>query len=279
MVKKSSLFQKLKNRWRAGTVQVDEEPVRRGRPAPLATPAGRPGNGGRVQALAEVGEPIADARSGRKLNSREEAMATLGEGFKELCTLMRGVQVRIEAQGDKGKAQAEALQRLTLALEKQGQTQETLARALGSLPETMAGVKGALERAAATDDRTAKTLGEFRSTMERVQGSMAQMVEQSKQQSTAADRLLNEQKSGSERLAKVLESRAKDGDLVQGAVQRLEKTSADHMTALRLAQQDQATRMHKLVAESSTWNKAVLAVLVLTFCALAGIFFVMLSGR
>jgi hypothetical protein len=37
--------------------------------------------------------------------------------------------------------------------------------------------------------------------------------------------------------------------------------------------------MHRLVAESSAWNKAILAVLALTFCALAAIFFAMLGGR
>lgn len=292
MVKKTSLFQKLKGRFTSGSVRV-EEPRTVVRGSRAAAPAGASRTASRVSVpepkpAAEpaariepmaVGEPLADARSSRKLSSREEAALTLGEGFKELCSLMRGVQVRIDAQGDKNSGQIAALQKLASQLEKQGQNHELMVRSLATLPDMMKQVQTALERTAQADERTASTLGEFRSTMERVQGSMTQMVEQSRKSADAAGKLAEEQKSGTERLAKVLEERSKDGETMRSVVQRIEKNSTDHMTALRLAQQDQSTRMHKLVAQSSTWNKAILAVLVLTFLALAGVFFVMLGGR
>lgn len=291
MVKKTSLFQRLKGRFTTGNVRVEEARtvVRGSRVNPSPRPASRvtvpdpipepaPEKPSRIEPLA-VGEPLADARSSRKLSSREEAALTLGEGFKELCSLMRGVQVRIDAQGNKSGAQIDVLQKLAAVLEKQGQNHELMVRSLNTLPEMMNQVKTALERTAQTDERTANTLGEFRSTMERVQGSMTQMVEQSRKSADATGKLADEQKSGSERLVKALEDRSKDGEAMRSVVQRLEKSSTDNLTALRLAQQDQSTRMHNLVAQNSSWNKAILAVLVLTFLALAGVFFVMLGGR
>ena len=146
MVNKTSLLTKLRKRWKVG---------------------GDPGRDG-VGAL-----PARPATSSRKLSERQEALMALGEGFKELSNMMRGVQVRLEDQdgrmaevADNTRGQLEVLKGLTGNLE--------------VLPDTMRELKKALERTAATDERTSRTLTEFQHHMDKIQGSMDQMVEHSR---------------------------------------------------------------------------------------------------
>ena len=62
-------------------------------------------------------------------------------------------------------------------------------------------------------------------------------------------------------------------------MRKLESTTQEGLQALRWAQEDQATRMSKMVAESGKWNRAVLVMLVLSFAALVSIFAaILLSG-
>jgi chromosome segregation ATPase len=191
---------------------------------------------------------------------------TLGEGFKELSNMMRGVQVRLEDQdgrmaevADNTRGQLEVLKGLTGNLE--------------LLPETMRELKKALDRTAATDERTSRTLNEFQHHMDKIQGSMDQMVEHSRTQAQATSSLTGRQD----------EQRSKQTDAIRGlvrelgttqsqAVGRMEEATGNHLQSLKHAQQDQSARLLKLLTASGKWNRAMLVVLIVVMGGMATLF-------
>ena len=191
---------------------------------------------------------------------------TLGEGFKELSNMMRGVQVRLEDQdgrmaevADNTRGQLEVLKGLTGNLE--------------LLPETMRELKKALDRTTATDERTSRTLNEFQHHMDKIQGSMDQMVEHSRTQAQATSSLTDRQD----------EQRGKQTDAIRGlvrelgttqsqAVGRMEEATGKHLQSLKHAHQDQSARLLNLMAASGKWNRAMLVVLIVVLGGMATLF-------
>ena len=149
MVKKTSILGKLKNRWKS------PDPVRSGggrgvgpEPTPRITPE---------PAVAAPPERVPN----RKMSAQEDAVVALGEGFRELSSMVRGVQTRMEDQGERseavtesvkqlpalGQAQLDLLRQMAAQMEQQNQASGKMMTALGTLPELLDGVRTALDRA------------------------------------------------------------------------------------------------------------------------------------
>jgi hypothetical protein len=284
VVKKSSFLDKLRNRWRSPSgMRVEGAPRDDGRSEVLAS----------LPAAPEPVEPAGRA----KLTPQQDAMLALGEGFKELASLLRGVQTRLETQGELNAAfgarveqlpvlaaaQLEALRGLAQALERQQALGDAVLARLGDLPQALAGVQRALDRAAATDERAVRTFDEFRATMDRIHGSIGEMVQSSRTQAQATQALVQDQRAGQQRLLDTLgQDRERHATELRGAVdglgrtqqeslRRVESVTQDGLGALRRAQEDQSTRMTKLVAEQSRLQRAVLVFAVLSLLVLIGI--------
>ena len=240
MVKKTSLLSKLKNRLKTGGTGDRERPD--------ALPARRAGP------------------TSRKLSSKEEALMALGEGFKELSNMMRGVQVRLEDQdgrmaevADNTRGQLDVLRSLSGNLQ--------------LLPDTMRELKKALDRTAATDERTGRTLTEFQRHMDKIQGSMDQMVENSTAQARATSALTGRREEQERKQTDAIRGLVRDlGSTQTKAVDRLEDSTSRHLESLRHAQQDQAGRLLKLLAASGEWNRAMLVVMILVLGGMATLF-------
>jgi hypothetical protein len=252
-----------------------------------------------------------EAVAGRKMSQREEATVAIQDGFRELTNLLRGMQHRVEDQGERfaqaadglsrmpaiQEAQLELLRQLADRMEVQDRTHALVAQSLGDLPQLMGSVREALDRAAATDDRTARTLGEFRSNMERIQGSMEQMVDHSRQQvdhsrqhaeharqqaehvrqqAEATAALVADRGSEVAELAETLVGGQKEA--TRDAVSRLEATQRDSVRSLRDAQADQALRLGKMLEDGTKTSRAVLVLLGLTFLALVTIAVLLANG-
>lgn len=280
MVKKSSFLEKLRNRWRSPSgMRIDAGSDR----TPLAS----------VPAKQGPAEPAART----KLTPREDALMALGEGFAELAGLMRGVQTRLDGQGEQaaalatrieqlpmlGAAQLEALRALAASIEKQQASSDAILTRIGDLPQALATVQRALDRAAATDERAVTTLNEFRTTMERVQGAIGEMVQSSKTQAQATQALVQDQRAGQLRVLETIRDERTQHhqdvrDVVDGfgrtqaeSSQRIEAVTKEGLGALRRSHEDQATRIAKLVAEQGRTNRAVVVLTVLSFLALLAI--------
>ena len=240
MVKKSSLLSKLKNRLKVGPEQGD-------RLGPL--PA-RP----------------ATATSSRKLSNKQEALMAVGEGFKELSNMMRGVQVRLEDQdarmaevADNTRGQLTALNGLSSNLEQ--------------LPEAMRELRKALDRSAATDERTGRTLKDFQSNMEKIQGSMDKMVEHSGNQARATRSLTDRREEQERQQTVAIRGMVRDlGTAQDAAVGRMAEANGEHLDSLRNATEDQSARLLKLMSASGKWNRAMLVVMILLLGGCAALF-------
>ncbi len=295
MVKKASFFSRLKERWSSGS-GVRVEAGRRGGedakaridrvPTSGPAPQGTPGNGGgRPQGgSALVSGAPGDVRSTRKLNDREEASMALGQHFQELSGLLRGVQARMDRQGDRlteaaaslgqlpalSHQQLAMLQQLAGQVERQNQVGENLARTLTGLPDLLKNVEHALQRAAATDERTASTVREFQATMDRIQGQMGKMVEHSAQ-NVEATKALAERREES---LKGLATEMRQGQ--DQAVKQLRDATDQGLASLRRTHEDQSNRLHKVVEEHAGWNRAVLVVLGIVVLGMGAILAVLL---
>ncbi len=273
MVKKSSFLEKLRNRLRSSDVRVETTPdftdsARRNGGEPLA-----PESAPRIDPVPAVREP--DSVSGRKLSRQEEATLAVQDGFRELNSLLRGMQSRVEDQGERfvratdslarlpelQTSQLDALRRIASHLEDQGRNQAVLVQTLGDLPNLLGNVREALDRAAATDERTAGTLDEFRAHMARIQGSMERMVDHSRQHVESARAL-----SGG-REAELAELKS----TTQAAVAGVEKAQKAGLDALRNSHADQATRLARLVEEGARRHNATLILLGLVLLALVAL--------
>lgn len=288
MVKKTTLLQRMKRRlWSGSTVRLDSAS------AGVAT--------GLTDAASEVigprleHGPDGDDRSAvpdpsprprRKLSAREEAAAAMGEGFRELSSLVRGVQTRVEDQGQRhagvadqvealpalSRSQLEVLHKMAVHFERQNAVSERLQQRLEVLPELLGGVHEALAVATATDQKTARTLGEFRLTMERIEGSMEKMVDSSKAQTDAAASLVRARTEADERIVSELQHNRESLELEQRAgVARLETATAERLNSMQFHQAEHAERLSKMMVHNGRWTQALVVLLCLTFFALAGI--------
>ena len=280
MVKKSSIFARLKERWRSGS-GMRVEPMRRGGEE-VRAPVNRVpnGNGGRELQAGSPGE----LRSSRKLSEREEASVALSQHFQDIGALLRGVQSRMDKNHDRldvvadslGKLPAVSQQQLAMLqqmashVERQNAVGENLARTLTGLPDLLKNVEQALQRAASTDERTASTVREFQANMERIQTQMGKMVEHSAE-SAAATRNLAERR---EQSWTELATNLTEGQ--QKAVAELQKANTEGLASLRRSNEDQSTRLHKVVEEHAGWNRAVLAVLGIVLLGMVSILVVLL---
>ncbi|MCB9878308.1 MAG: hypothetical protein H6835_11985 [Planctomycetes bacterium] len=282
MVKQGSFFQRLKERWGSGSgVRVEKPtPVARGatppkpsatasrvEPASAASPAPNGnGNGNGHGAQVSTTFAPADARSTRKMSDREEAMLALGSHFQELTALLRGSQQRTDEKLQKlvdatsslgslpalGQQQLDTLRALSTQMEKQNQLGEQLTATMTKLPNLLENVEAALQRAAATDERTAATVREFQSTMDRIHTSMDKMVQNSSEQTKAAQQL-------AERRDDELKGLASDIASTQAhAVDELKRTTDEGLQSLRRTHEDQSNRLQRVVQEHAGWNRAVL---------------------
>lgn len=291
MVKKTTIFDKLRSRWRSPTrMRLDRD-----------VPGGDRRPDGAVARAEVPAEPEAERVSGRKLSAREEVVVALGEGFQELSGLVRGVQSRMEGQSSRldamakeleqlpalGRAQLELLRQLATQLERQNEVGEQMAATFSHLPKVLEGVQGALNRAAATDERTAKTLAEFRGTMDRVQTHMSRLVEHSETQARATAELVRDQQDGAGRLAETFQQERKReaeqmqaviGDLGRSqkrTVEDLREVTERGLESIRRTQEDHATKLSHIVERTSRWNRALLVLAGLSLAALLGILVVL----
>lgn len=332
MVKKTSLLNKLVGRWRTSAgLEVHEATRTSDGPSPSGSrlPSSRAKPVPVEPEVAEVlAQPVAERTSGRKLSVKEEALLTMDGGLKELASLMRGVQVRLDAEGAQvgemaqdikmlpalGQAQLDALRAVATQLEQQGRVGERLLQTMADLPHTLSGLRSTLDKVVATDERTASTLGEFRSAMDSIQDSMRQMVDQSRAQADSTAKLMESRDDRAERLAESLSTMARvekdkverlasslehavgsqreqgeklarsmesavsmavqgatrDGNELREAVKGLQRSHDESVRALRVAHEDQATRLQRLVEDGQRSSRGMLIVLVLILVALLG---------
>ena len=180
MVQKSTLFDKLKNRWRpASGIRVDStKPQGSGRSAANSSP-----NSDRVAGtsvpMATPGGARVESVSSRKLSSKQEAVVALDEGFKELSSLMRGMQSRMDGHAESlaqlpalNQTQIDLMRSMVERLDQQSTATEVLGERLGDMPKMFEKLNSSLEKVAATDQRTASTLGEFKDNMTRIQACL-----------------------------------------------------------------------------------------------------------
>ena len=267
MVKKSSILNKIVNRFRHGSVHVEEVQETRGAAARPERARSDSASQNRVSHL-QPEEVVPESK--RRLSPQEDAKLAMTKGLAELSGLLRGVQSRMEDQGARldtmgadlaklpgtADAQLRVLQALVSQLEKQNQMNASMVETFSGLPEVMKGVQESLARSAATDERTAQTLDQFKSTMGRIEDSMGEMVGTSKRQAEAAVTMVDEHRE---------------------SVEHLENSTKEGLQALRWAQEDQSNRMAKLVNESSRFNRAILVLGILGLAGLVAIFFALLG--
>ncbi|MEZ5963461.1 MAG: hypothetical protein R3F56_06410 [Planctomycetota bacterium] len=277
MVKKTSLLDKLVGRWRTSAgVEVHEgsratsgsssttsrisgqqpsSKAQTGLPAQPKAQA-RPVEPEVAEVLAQ---PMLDRASGRKLSVKEEALLTMDGGLKELASLMRGVQVRLDAEGAQvgalaedikllpalGQAQLEALRAVAAQLEQQGLTNERLVQSVADLPAALTGLRATLDRVVATDERTASTLSEFRTAMDSIHSAMRETVEHARAQGERSDSALRAQDARAERVVESLQQ------VVRGQQDRTERL-ASSVEQLASGQQGQADRLARSVDAAIT---------------------------
>jgi hypothetical protein len=257
MVNKGSFFQRLKERWGSGSgVRVETRSGERGAgPVQRVEPERTKPNG---RELASELAP-AEARSQRKLSEREEALLALGTHFKELSTMLRGSQARMDDQLEKlvdatsslSSLPALSQQQLEM-LREQNVLGEQLATTMKKLPNLLQSVEGALQRAAATDERTAATVREFQSTMDRIHSSMGQMVKNSEVQTKAAQQLAERRDESLKGLVEGIEQSH------QKTSQELMRTTDESLQSLRRSNEDQSNRLQRTIEDNAGWNRAVL---------------------
>lgn len=284
MVKKTSIFARLRERFGSTGVRIDERRMGDVKPEPAKATVKRVdtnggngghsngGNGGPASLPAQL---QGELKTTRKLSDREEAMVALGEHFSELASLMRGSHARMDAQTQKlvdaaeslqqlpvlGNRQLELLQGLAGHMERQNQLGERVAETLTVLPRLMENVETALARAAATDERTSQTMRDFEGTMNRIQSAMGKMVEHSETQANAAKSLAERR----EESLKGLEQAQRD------SVKELRTAADEGMKSLRRSHEDQSNRLQKVVQDHAGWNKAVLGMLGVVLLVLVGL--------
>ncbi len=261
MVKKSGFLNKIVGRFRAGSMRMGDD---------RTSPSAARGRATELPVNAVPDELNLDSK--RRLSQKENAQLTMTRSFRELSTLLRGVQTRMEGQDSKfdsmsanvaklpaaAEAQVEMLKSLVTQLETQNTMTGKMVETFAELPAVMKGVQKSLEKTAATDERTSNTLNDFKGTMDRIQGSMGDMVKTSQTQAQAAS------------------------DIAEGhkeTVRSLETTTHDSLEALRTAQEDQANRMSKIASETGRSNRVIVVLLILSFAAMVAILATLVNSQ
>lgn len=261
MVKKTSFLEKLKNRWRpASGMQVEDAPR-------ITDPANR---------LQPIAQPDVEAVSSRKLNSKQEAVVAINEGFKELASLLRGMQSRVDGQGEQinsatdslsqlpalQQSQIELMRVMAERLETQNSVTAELKDQLGDMPEMVGQLRESLDRAAATDERTAQTLGEFKANMAGIQDAMSRIVEHSGKQAEAATSLADGQREQQESQTDAVRGMVNEFEQAhQKTLGELRSSSEQSAKALRRAQSEQSDKISSMVEGSKRASKTVIALL------------------
>ncbi len=303
MVRKTSILERLKNRWKSPSgLRVD-----RGGGESRANATGTTGATGvadtdpaplegiDIDANTRLAAtPGVDPVTGRKLSPKEEAALAVREGLQEPSDLLRGVHARLGDQSDRaralaahveampaaGRAQHDVLRQMSAQLERQNDTSVRLAAALGTLPDALHGVHRALERVASSDERTVQAMGEFRNHMERVQSAMERLVDSAAAQAQAAQVLARDRtaerhsfveamRAGRERDIQALVASMAEGR--QQDVERLEQATNAGVGALQRLHDQQAGRLDQLARDGGRFGQLVVVLLTLTFFAIVGV--------
>lgn len=128
-----------------------------------------------------------------RTGKREEAVSALTDGFRDLSSLLHGVQDRMDEQSRRtgelnekfvdlpvmAKAQVDFLSRISEQMLKNQERTAELVTRLSGLPELLDGIHRTLEKQVASEERTEKTLGDFRTTMDRIHTSIGTLTRES----------------------------------------------------------------------------------------------------
>lgn len=261
MVKKSSIFTRIADRFRTGGVTVDGEHAVDADPANATVE--------RIEGEVDVPSSRVETKPARKLSDREEALVALGAHFQELTALLRSSGARtderlvqlvertahLEPLPGMTQQQVEALRGLSLQMERQNMLGEQIARSLQALPDMLSSVQQALRRAAQTNEQTSATMIEFQGAMDRVQSSVARMAESSEQQAKASQSLAEQRAESMRAISEEMEAAHEQ------SVRILRTAAEDNLDSLRQSNEDQSNRLVRLVQEHATWNHAMLFVL------------------
>lgn len=121
---------------------------------------------------------------------KREATNALVDGFQDLSALLRGLDRRMEQQGQRtgdlnekftelpamARAQVDFMSQVSRQLSDQKQRTGELLSKLTGLPALFEGIHKTLERQAATEERTEKNLTDFRQTMDRIHESIGTLA-------------------------------------------------------------------------------------------------------
>ncbi len=177
VVKKSSIFQRLKNRWRspAGVTVGSEDPAKPVEMAQTVETTGKINGDG-----AQPSRPATRRLWGRKISARDDALIKLGESFKELPAL--------------GRAQLELLQKLSTQVEQQNAASAKLAEAIVGLPEKMKAGR-------------AEEMAEMKSVVKDLGDGQSQTLEQIEQVTTMnLDSMCKAHENQTERISEIITS-------------------------------------------------------------------------
>jgi hypothetical protein len=249
MVKKASLFERLAERFRSGSVRVESaeagsDGIARVEPMPM--------------------EP--ESRPVRKLSEREEALLAMNENFGELTSALRQMHQGMDSQLSRLVESASAMQQLpplsteqlTLLrametqLVRQNELGQQIAGTLQVLPPLLQNVEAALQRAAQSDERAMLAMREFQHTMDRVQNAMGEMVRHSETQAQATQEL------AARRDENLGELKASIEGVQREAAESMRSSTQSAMQSLRDSNEDQSTRLQRSIESNTAWNKAVL---------------------
>ena len=252
MVKKASFLGRLADRFRTGSVRVEDaqfdgdgSEVARVEPLPMAESATRPV---------------------RKLSEREEALLALNENFSELTTTLRAMHAGMDSQLSKlvdnssamqqlpalSKEQLELLRTMETQLARQNELGAQIAGTLQVLPPLLQNVESALQRAAQSDERAMLAMREFQHTMDRVQNAMGEMVRHSETQAQATQEL------AARRDEHLGELKASIEGVQREAAESMRSSTQSAMQSLRESNEDQSTRLQRSIESNTAWNKAVM---------------------
>ncbi len=278
MVRKSSLLGKIFTRKK--TVKDPAAPVRRGvTPAGSAgkAPGGGNGKGSRAQVkevLASRGEPLSEPARKMEVKPvrKEDAQKAVVRGLQDLSDLLKGIQSRMEAQGEKtgklldtfkdlpeaAQAQIQFLEKISKQMEAQhGRTTQLLER-FSQIPELLSGIQKILEAQQNAEARRDQTLGRFRETMERINASISSLSQDNSRAMTEAAQTFEKAHAQS--------------------VQTFEKSQKETLQVFQKAQETHSKALGEFLSSTRKQNKAILFFLVLTFLVMAGILVGMLTG-
>ena len=308
MVKKSSILNKIVDRFRSGPVRVESdrteavepaEPRSRlsqaakaqsARPGAGAQPASKPEpTASKPATPPEPARPAPEARvpvqhvpeeiipkSRRKLSASEDAAMQMSKGLTELSSLLRGVQVRMEDQGSKLDAMGGEVNKLPVVAEAQLEVLKRLADQLavqnelnGNMAKAFVDLPDVMKGVQKSLERSAATDERTATTLSEFKSTMSR-IQGSMGEMVEASRA---QTAAANNLS------TSHKKTVESTVEQIESSTQKSIDALRAVQEDQSNRIAKIVGEGGRWNRAVLVMMILSFAALVAIFAALISGK